>query len=242
MTLLRLILLLTLICGNAHAHVQLSEPILNAAIDDIQHLQKAINISEEPETKAAALFEIASIATEIVSLMNADVVAHSAKQVDLLVDSVRRINEIGIGISWSEQHQRYFYDCAEYRQYLRLTPGGVRAADSLFHILERSHYVEASADSAALELRAAEKFGFLHRFPDYGEAAKIRIFLSIDYRDIARFCRKRRDKVCETKFSELAREQLQTIIMDFPESSHAAVAGGLLDRFEQEFALSLQEY
>lgn len=242
MTLRRLLILAMCICGNAYAHVQLSAPILNAAIVDVQQLQKTINISDEPGAKAAALFEIASIATEIVSLMNADIAAHNAAQTDLLVESVRRINAIGIGISWSEQHHRYFYDCAEYQEYLRLAPDGIRAADSLFHVLERSYYLEDSAETAALELRAAEKFGFLHRFPDYGEAAKIRIFLSIDYRDLARLCRERQAKACESKFSKLAREQLQTIIRDLPNSPHAAVAGGLLDRFQQEFAHSLQEY
>lgn len=236
------IALLLLAFCSAHAHVQLSGPILNTAIDDIQRLQENAANSDEAGAKAAALFEIASIATEIVSLMNADVVAHNAAQAELLSESLRRVNAIGLGISWSEEHKRYFYDCAGYQEYLRLMPDGVRAADSLFHVLERSYYLDDNVDTNALELRAAEKFGFLRRFPDYGEAAKIRIFLSIDYRDLSRLCRERKDKECDTTFNMLAREQLQLIIDDTPDSPHAAVAVGLLDRFEQEFSHSLQEY
>ncbi|NNC77200.1 MAG: hypothetical protein HKN77_04505 [Woeseiaceae bacterium] len=234
--------LLLLVFTGAHAHVQLSEPILKTAIDDVQRLQKGVDNNDDKKVTAATHFEIASIATEIVALMNADVVAHNTTQDELLSESVRRVNAIGLGIAWSDEHKRYFYDGAGYQEYLRLLPDGIRAADSLFHILERSYYLYDNVDTVALETRAAEKFGFLRRFPDYGEAAKIRIFLSIDYRDLSRFCRERREKQCETKFSELAREQLQMIIDDSPDGPHAAVAVGLLNRFEQEIAHSLQEY
>lgn len=238
----RLAVLFLLINSVANAHVQLTEQILATSVSDIRELQKTIaNLdNNQIEARAAAAFEIAATSTDLVALMNADAAAHNSSQTDILIDAVQRLSEADIGVTWSEAHQRYFYDCAEYEAYLRLLPNGVRAADSLFHVLERDYF--QSDDTEMLEVRAAQKFGFLQRFPDYGEAARIQIFLSIDYRDLWRLCAAREDHECTAQFSALAFEQLQNLLESSPDGAYAAIATGLLERFEEEFGHSLQAY
>ena len=71
---------------------------------------------------ADALFALGEEANALALLMSREVAAHGQQQQGLLELALTRTSALGVDITWSSGHQRYFYDGAAFRRYLELAP------------------------------------------------------------------------------------------------------------------------
>lgn len=227
---------LLLITLPALAHVWLSPDIVDGSVADLQKLQKTIAATEDDGEKATAWFEFAGAASELTSLMNEEVTAHGMEQRRLLEEAVARAGELGANIVWSEDHKRYFYLGEAYRKYLALAPEGLHAVDSRYHLIGIDFYQGDSKDLATLAARAADKRDFLERYPAFGDADRVAIYLAVDYRDLWRLCTKQDSCDSAEKYAELLREHLAWVAGHFTGGKTADLAREFLRRFEEEAA------
>ena len=115
-------ILLLLVVGSVHAHIPLSPAILDDAFEGLQLAQAAADAETETAKKAAATYDLAIKATGLMALLNQEIQLHGRDQQGLLDDAVSRAAGLGIELTWSEDHQRYFYAGGAYRRYLEAMP------------------------------------------------------------------------------------------------------------------------
>ena len=232
----RIALLLLLAIGGAYAHIPLTPAILNDAFEELEQAQAAADRETGKTEKAAAIYDFAIKATDLMTLLNQEIQLHGKEQQELLDEAVAVAAELGIEITWSEAHQRYFYTGNAYRQYLELVPDGINAANSRYHLIETGFYRGDAENREELETRAAMESDFLRRFPEYGNAGRVAMFLAIDYRDLWRLCHATEDRECADRYAQRNREHLAAIADRYADGKTGEMARTLLQRFEAEIA------
>ncbi|MDH3534025.1 MAG: hypothetical protein OEO82_13910 [Gammaproteobacteria bacterium] len=232
----RLSVLLLLAAGSAHAHIPLTPAILNDAFEELERAQAAADRETDKAGKAAAIYGFALKATDLMTLLNQEIQLHGKEQQELLDQAVAVAAGLGIDITWSEDHQRYFYTGNAYRQYLELVPDGLNAANSRYHLIETGFYRGDAANREELDTRAAMESDFLRRYPEYGNAGRVAMFLAIDYRDLWRLCQATKDQECAARYAQLNREHLVAIADRYADGKTGEMARTLLQRFEAEIA------
>ncbi len=229
-------ILLLFVFGSAHAHIPLSSAILDDAFEDIEQAQATVDAETETAKKAAAVYDLAIKANGLMMLLNQEIQIHGMDQQNLLDEAVARAAGLGIEITWSEDHQRYFYTGGAYHRYLELMPDGLYAANSRYHLIETGFYRGNAEYREGLVARAAMENDFLHRYPEFGNAGRVAMFLAIDYRDLWRICRAADDFECVDRYAKLNRDHLAAISAHYADSETAELARTLLQRFEAEIA------
>ena len=126
--------LLLVAVGSAHAHIPLTPEILDDAFEELEQARAKADGETETAGKAAAIYAFAIKATELMTLLNQEIQLHGVGQQDLLDETVSRAAGLGVEITWSQDHERYFYTGNAYRQYLQLVPEGLNAANSRFAV------------------------------------------------------------------------------------------------------------
>lgn len=227
---------LLLVAIPAFAHVWLSPEIVDGSMADLQKLQREIAATENETEQAAAWFEFATTASELTGLMNEEVAAHGMEQGRLLDEAVARAGELGADIVWSEEHKRYFYLGQAYAKYLDLAPDGLHAVDSRYHLIGIDFYQGDASDLDALAARAADKRDFLQRYPSFGDADRVAIYLAVDYRDLWRLCNAQDDGDCADRYTQLLRQHLAWVAGHFTNGKTADLAREFLRRFDEEVA------
>ena len=234
LTLFRIMLLLAV--GSARAHIPLSPAILDDEFEDIEQAQAAVDAETETAKQAAAVYDLAIKANGLMTLLNQEIQIHGMDQQNLLDEAVARAAGLGIEITWSEDHQRYFYTGGAYRRYLELMPDGLYAANSRYHLIETGFYRGNAENREDLVARTAMESDFLHRYPEIGNAGRVAMFLGIDYRDLWRTCRAADDFECMDRYSKLNRDHLAAVSDRYADSKTGELARTLLQRFEAEVA------
>ena len=229
-------ILLLLAVGSAHAHIPLSPAILDDAFEDIEQAQAAADAAAKPVKQAVAIYDFAIKASGLMMLLNQEIQLHGMDQQNLLDEAVARAAGRGIEITWSEDHQRYFYTGGAYHRYLELMPDGLNAANSRYHLIETDFYRGDAGNREELVARAAIESDFLHRYPEFGNAGRVAMFLGIDYRDLWRTCRAADDFECMDRYSKLNRDHLAAVSAHYADSKTGELARTLLQRFEAEIA------
>ena len=229
-------ILLLLAVGSAHAHIPLSPAILDDEFEGLQQAQVAVDAETETAKQAAAVYDLAIKANGLMMLLNQEIQIHGMDQQSLLDEAVARAAGLGIEITWSEDHQRYFYTGGAYRRYLELMPDGLYAANSRYHLIETGFYRGNAENREDLVARAAMESDFLHRYPEFGNAGRVAMFLGIDYRDLWRTCRAADDFECMDRYSKLNRDHLAAVSAHYADSKTGELARTLLQRFEAEVA------
>ncbi len=229
-------ILLLFVVGSAHAHIPLSPAILDDAFEDIEQAQATVDAETETAKKAAAVYDLAIKANGLMMLLNEEIQIHGMDQQNLLDEAVARAAGLGIEITWSEDHQRYFYTGGAYHRYLELMPDGLYAANSRYHLIETGFYRGNAEYREGLVARAAMENDFLHRYPEFGNAGRVAMFLAIDYRDLWRICRAADDFECVDRYAKLNRDHLAAVSARYADSETAELARTLLQRFEAEIA------
>lgn len=224
----------------ANAHIFLTLQSLDDAIAGIVEAQSALDGASVGSSSEEPTFRLGEAATELTALMNEEVRAHGRQQDALLSAAVSRAAAAGVEIAWSDDHQRYFYDGAAFERYLAISPDGRHSASSRFRLIELDFYLGDAETVAALARRAAAKEDFLARFPGYREAARVAVFLGVDYRDIWRLCRAQGDAECASAYLRRAVEQLRSVSRTYVDSDDGEIAGRLLERLKNEAAAPAQ--
>lgn len=234
---MRSALLLTplLAAGAALAHIPLTPAIVDDAFEEIAEARAAAETAGDADARAAAYYELAVASTKLMELLNQEFRLHGTEQLDLLHDTVVTAMSRGVEIIWSPAHERYFYKGTAFRQYLELRPGGVNAANSLYHLIETGFYLGDPADQSSLLERVEMARDFLTRFPGVGPAGDVAMFLAIDYRDLWRLCNETKDDECADRYVVLNREHLAATIAGKNERA-SKLARSFLARFESEIA------
>ena len=232
------ILLLLAVVGSAHAHIPLSPEILNDSFDELEAAQAKAETEKNTSKQAAAIYEIALMANGLMNLLNEEVQLQGFSQQSLLDWATATAADLGVEISWSEKHQRYFYAGKAFRRYLEVMPDGINAANSQYHLIETSFYLGNSENRESMVARTSTEKDFLQRFPDSGNVGRVAMFLSVDYRDIWRSCKAANEPDCANQYAKLNRDHLAAISVSYDGTRTAELARTMLRRFETEFANS----
>lgn len=225
-----------LVALSAQAHIPLSREILDDAFEELVAAQTAADGETKTVKKAAAVYDFALKATDLVAVLNQEINLHGKEQQQLLDDAVTRAAELGIEISWSEDHERYFHAGAAYKRYLDLAPGGLNAANSRYHLIETGFYLGDADNREELIARSAMESEFLRRHPEFGNAGRVAMFLGIDYRDLWRLCHATDDRECADRYAHLNCDHLAAVAARYADEKTGDLARTLLRRFEAELA------
>jgi len=229
-------ILLLFVVGSAHAHIPLSPGILDDAFEDIEQAQATVDAATETAKKAAAVYDLALKANGLMLLLNQEIQLHGMDQQSLLDEAVAGAAGLGIEITWSEDHQRYFYTGRAYHRYLELMPDGLYAANSRYHLIETGFYRGDAGNREELAARTAIESDFLRRHPEFSNAGRVAMFLAIDYRDLWRTCRAADDFECMDRYAQLNRDHLAAVSARYADSKTGEFARTLQQRFEAEIA------
>ena len=231
-------LLLLAVVSSAHAHIPLSSEILNDAFDELEEAQTTAKTEKNKSKQAAAIYDVALTANLLMSLLNEEVQLQGFSQQSLLDWATATAADLGVKISWSEKHERYFYAGKAFRRYLDVMPEGLNATNSHYHLIETSFYLGGAENRESMMARASIENEFLQRYPNFGNAGRVAMFLSIDYRDIWRSCKAANEPGCANQYAKLNRDHLTAISVDYNGTRTAELARTMLHRFEKEFANS----
>lgn len=226
--------LLLCLSGIAGAHIWLTPEALDSAISDIEKSRSEAQSAETRADEAQAVFDLAQAASALATLLNDEYAVHGNEQKELLSSAMEMAAEVGVTITWSDYHERHFYDGAAYSRYIELAPNGPQAAESAYQLIELHFYQVDDTSVENLSGRAEAKRQFLDKFPDFHASPRVAMFLGVDYRDLWRQCRQDRDRACAEKYSALAEEQFRSISARYANSEISEVARRMLDRFEKE--------
>lgn len=218
----------------ALAHLFVTEQSLDDALANIADRHAGIPADGDDRSDPEAWFRIGEAGWALADLMNEEVRVHGLGQQALMTEAVERAREYGVSIAWSDDHQRFFYDGDAYRRYLEADAGGTFEADSRYRLIELDFYLASSDSVAALQARAADKRRFLDDYPDYAAAARVRMFLGIDYRDLYRLCTGNGDTGCGQRYGKLALQAFRQVAETQADSDSGEVARRLLQRTSDE--------
>ncbi len=227
-------ILLLLVVGSVHAHIPLSPAILDDAFEGLQLAQAAADAETKTAKKADATYDFAMKATGLMTLLNQEIQLHGMDQQSLLDEAVSRAAGLGIELTWSEDHQRYFYAGGAYRRYLEAMPDGLNAANSRYHLIETGFYRGNAGNREELAAQAALESDFLRRYPEFGNAGRVAMFLAIDYRDLWRVCHATNERECADRYAKLNRNHLAAVSAHYADGKTGELARTLLQRFEAE--------
>lgn len=212
----------------------LTAETLDDALARIGELHTLIGEQGDRADDQEALYLLGDAAWQLAELMNEEVRVHGLEQQALMTEGTERAKAFGVEITWSEDHQRFFYDGDAYHRYLLRAPDGPFAADSRYRLIELDFYRAAADNIAALEDKAKNKREFLEAYPDFPAKARVNIFLGIDYRDLYRLCLAADDVDCEETYARLAIEQFRKVASGYADSDSGEIAAQLLVRTQSE--------
>ena len=231
---LTLCTLLLLVIESASPQVNLNAENLNAALKEVQRAHLMLNDASE-DMKPELLFRLGSEADKMAMRLTRHSIEYGDTEKGLIDLILKRINELNITIQWFPEKERYFYDGAAFLLYLQLAPDGPRAAESAYQLLEIGFFKLSGDNLELLQALAKQKQDFLARYPDERTAAKVRIMLAIEYRDISRINLSKGDTEQARRFIDQARDEARQVIKAYPGTQEARTAQDLFDRIADEF-------
>jgi hypothetical protein len=161
-------------------------------LDVAAHRRAAAEAPVESE-RAEAVFRLGETVETLVEALNADVAAHGTR--DLFAELVaKRLQAQALNVTWTPAVNRYLYDLAAFRDYLRRAPRGPSAPEAKFRLIAQRFYatlgpdpdVLGATDVPALERAAADEERFLAEHGAHTRADTVRFFLAVDHYRLAR--------------------------------------------------------
>jgi hypothetical protein len=216
-----------------HAHTLLDPEVAHTMLVEIAEFQKTVRSEANQELRAEALFKMGSRVQALVELLDLDVAAHDGAST-LAQLLVKRLDDYEVRIAYSEQRRQFSYDQGAFRQYLKLTPNGLHAAEARFRILAETFYATlgsgpgavAPEERASVIRAASEEEHFLKDYPDHPRTKEVRFFLGVD---CYRLSRSIPDPDKAAQYQRRAKQALQRVVAEYAGSVEARASSALLD-------------
>ena len=215
------------------ADIILSATALNDALKKMQRLRQTIEASSGAE-RAEAMFELATAADALTTLINDEVAAHGSQEKALIDLGLARTRELGVAIAYNAAKKKFFYDNAAYREYLTLPARGPHVEEATFKLIEGDFFQSEPTDIKGVEAGTERKRAFLKQYPASAAAPEVHLMLSVDYRDLFRHYDGAGDRAKRNRFRDAARQQMRELMKRFPDSEQAEIARRMLQRFDEE--------
>jgi hypothetical protein len=164
-----------------------------ALLADVAAYRRAAAEAAIESERADAVFRLGETVEALVTALNADVATHGTR--DLFAELVaRRLQAQQLNVAWTPAVNRYVYDQAAFRDYLRRAPRGGAAPEGKFRLMAQRFYatigpdpdVLVDTDVPALQRATAEAERFLAEHGQHSRADTVRFFLAVDHYRIAR--------------------------------------------------------
>lgn len=218
----------------AAAHVVLDPVTVQQSLEEVVRFGRESREGGTQEARLEALYQLGERVHGLVELLNKDLGAHgTSEMLGSLV--VKRLQQHGIRVSFAEGLDRYVYDFAPFREYVRRSPTGKRAADVRYRLIADAFYRTVSTEApdvlrgevADLRVAVAEQERFLVDFPEDGRVKEVRLFRATDY---YRLSRNVRDPAEALRYRALAARALGELLRRYPSTPQARAAEGMLER------------
>lgn len=205
-----------------------------ALLTDVASHRRAATDAPSDTDRGEATFRLGETVETLVEALNDDVAAHGSR--DLFAELVaKRLQAQAVTVSWTPAVNRYVYDLAAFRDYLRRAPRGRLAPEAKFRLMARRFYstlgpdpdVLMATDVPALQRAAAEEERFLAEHAGHPRAETVRFFLAVDYYRIARHVT---DPVRRAEHGRRARQALQQTVERSAQAFDVRAAQMLLER------------
>lgn len=220
----------TVMAAALSADIILSAAALNDALKKMQRLRQTIETSSG-SARAEALFELATAADALTTLINDEVAEHGSQEKALIDLGIARTRELGIAITYNASKKKFFYDNAAYREYLALARRGAHAEQATFKLIEGDFFQSEPSDIKGIEAATERKKAFLRQYPASAGAPEVHLMLSVDYRDLFKHYDAAGDRLKRTRFRDAARLQMRELMKRFPDTEQAEIARRMLERF-----------
>lgn len=205
-----------------------------ALLADVAAYRRAAADGAVESEGAEATFRLGETVETLVEALNADVAAHGTR--DLFAELVaKRLQAQSLNVVWTPAVNRYVYDLAAFRDYLRRAPRGRSAPEAKFRLMAQRFYatlgpdpdVLVATDVPALQRAAAEEERFLAEHGGHPRADTVRFFLAVDHYRIARNVT---DPARRAEHTRRARQALQQTVERSAQAFDVRAAQTLLER------------
>jgi hypothetical protein len=205
-----------------------------ALLADVATHRRAAAEAAGESDRAEAIFRLGETVETLVEALNADVAVHGTR--DLFAELVaKRLQAQAIDVAWTSATNRYVYDLAAFREYLRRAPRGRSAPEAKFRLMAQRFYatlgpdpdVLVATDVPALQRAAAEEERFLAEHGGHPRADTVRFFLAVDHYRIARNVS---DPARRVEHTRRARQALQQTVERSAQAFDVRAAQTLLER------------
>lgn len=205
---------------------------VNETLKKLERLSRDAAVQQGP-ARANAWFELATAADQFTTLINDEIAAHGAQERRLIGLAVTRSAELAVNIALHPDGKKYVYDNAGFKAYLQLAPRGEHVERARFKVIEGEFFGGAPPKDAALEAAAATKRDFLAAYPRSTVAPEVHLMLSVDYRDLYLRAKTAGSAARQSRFSDLTRRQLRSLMAAYPDTEQAEIAKRMLARFDE---------
>lgn len=221
--------------GATRAHDLITAEAAERYLAQAQEQRRIIESRAPAPERAEAHYALGAMLDEIRDLLNRDVATHGNVQGLPSEYLVAALAAGGTPLATLGGSARFPANLQHYRESLRLAPGGPRAADASFRLLQGFFYDSFSDDPLAphaqtpAQLREQIQLGerFVQQYPAHAGREEAEFILAVHYLQAARSATQTQAR---TRYAQRARDALLGFRERYPDSMRVAAVDVLLEQ------------